>query len=319
MTEPPTLFPGEVPERDPELEAVEAELYRLDPVGSETATVLRETLDQLLDGRRRGRWNYDDLLQTEKTHMGTLVEINLARRFDWDAEDSDPTDYRIVGVPVDCKFSGTGAWMIGPELVGLLCLVVQADDYRSFWRLGLVRAEVQYLRLGANRDKKVSLNAVGQRHITWLWRGNGRLEENTLLHLPADVRERILGAQGRRGAAGQARLNQLCREVQGVLLRRALIETVGHGLDDPLKRMRSNGGARDQLRPEGILVLGHQDFDPGIAASLGLPRPDKGQFISVRVAPASETDEHVAHIGGQSWRVATAADPAASAPVVPRK
>ncbi|MGY1709127.1 NaeI family type II restriction endonuclease [Geodermatophilus sp. SYSU D00758] len=29
-----------------------------------------------------------------------------------------------------------------------------------------------------------------------------------------------------------------------------------------MKRARGNGGAREQLRPEGILVLGHQDTTP---------------------------------------------------------
>ena len=67
---------------DPELDLVQAELYRLDPRGRRFAAVLRDTLDQLYDGQHTGRWNYDQLHKTEKTHMGTLVEINLHRRFE---------------------------------------------------------------------------------------------------------------------------------------------------------------------------------------------------------------------------------------------
>jgi Restriction endonuclease NaeI len=306
---------------DTELERVAQALLADDPWGDRFARVFRDSLDQLLDGNRNGRWSYADLLQTEKTHMGTIIEINLAREFGWDAGDDDPTDYRIDGVLVDCKFSGTGAWMIGPELVGFLLLVLSADDQTSTWRAGLVRADAQYLRRGANRDKKVGLNREGATRIRWLWPAHGRLEENLLLHLRPDLRERIMGALGRRGtAAGQARLNQLCREVQGRILRRAVIETVGHGLDDPLKRMRSNGGARDQLRPEGIVVLGHQDNDPLVAQALELPVPRKGEFIAVRVTRADSSIEAAwAEIAGQLWRAATPADPVDTAPVVPRR
>jgi hypothetical protein len=56
-----------------------------------------------------------------------------------------------------------------------------------------------------------------------------------------------------------------------------------------MKRARGNGGARTQLRADGILVLGHQDRDPDVARALGLPVPRKGEFISARVVPAGRT------------------------------
>jgi hypothetical protein len=96
------LWGGPPHDTDPGLAAVEAEIGRLDPVGSRVAGVLRESFDQLLDGRRRGRWSYTDLVKTEKTHMGTVVEIEPGSEFQWDADDADPTDYRIADVPVDC-------------------------------------------------------------------------------------------------------------------------------------------------------------------------------------------------------------------------
>ncbi len=57
---------------DPELEAVEAELHMLDPTGAQVARVLRDTLDQIYDGQHTGRWDYNQLYKTEKTHVGTL-------------------------------------------------------------------------------------------------------------------------------------------------------------------------------------------------------------------------------------------------------
>ena len=103
INEPLFHLPADDP--DIELDTVESELYRLDPTGNQVAAVLRDTLDQLYDGQRTGRWKYDQLHKTEKTYMGTLVEINLHRQFGFD--DGDTTDYRIAGIEVDCKYSMT--------------------------------------------------------------------------------------------------------------------------------------------------------------------------------------------------------------------
>src|SRR3954447_21911341 len=144
-----TLFaPG-----DPDLDEVVAELERLDTDGSRFAQVLRDTLDQLYDGQRTGRYRWDQLHKTEKTHCGTLVEINLHRAFEF--EDGTVLDYRIAGVDVDCKYSQSlGGWMIPPEAHGHLCLVVWADDGQAVWSAGLVRTTIERLNTGGNRDRK---------------------------------------------------------------------------------------------------------------------------------------------------------------------
>src|SRR5437868_2213556 len=129
---------------------VAAELYPLDPEGDQFAMVLRDTLDQLYDGQRTGRWKYDQLHKTEKTYMGTLVEINLHRQFGFD--DGDATDYRIAGIEVDCKYSmAYGGWELPPEAIGHLCLVITASDADSSWMAGLVRVRPTFLRPGSNR------------------------------------------------------------------------------------------------------------------------------------------------------------------------
>ncbi|TCC08870.1 restriction endonuclease [Kribbella soli] len=311
------MLPGMSPRSgSSENDAVAAELLRLDPSGDQVAGVLRETLDQLLDGRRRGRWSYSALHKTEKTYMGTLVEINLHREFEF--ADGDVTDYRIAGIEVDCKFSQSiGGWEFGPEMEGHLALVVWANDQNSAWRAGIVRATADVLRESRNRDAKRRLTRDGVGRIRWLWAEHPGLEPNQLLQMPAAHRERIFSARARSGNQhGQARLLQLCRELPGVILRRTTVETVGWGLDDPMKRMRSNGGARDKLRPEGLLVLGHQDNDPAVARALSLPVPAKGQFVVCRVVPSKHSVG--AEIEGSWWRQATADDPVVPAPVVPR-
>jgi hypothetical protein len=307
------------PGADPELDLVQAELYRLDASGHQVATVLRDTLDQLYDGQHTGRWNYDQLHKTEKTHMGTLVEINLHRHFGFG--DGDSTDYRIGGIEVDCKYSMTdGGWELPPEAVGQLCLLVTANDSAGYWAAGLLRVREHYLRGKPNRDAKRQLSAASRTRIRWLWPGRARLAENLFLKLDAGTRDRIFGARSARGRQhGQARTNELFRSVQRRIVRRAELATVAQQ-DDFMKRARGNGGARTRLQPEGILVLGHQDGDPLVATGLGLPCPRKGEFISARVVPAREDrDDPVAVVAGQRWALARPGDPVVPAPAVPRR
>jgi len=77
-----------------------------------------------------------------------------------------------------------------------------------------------------------------------------------------------------------------------------------------MKRARGNGGARDKLRPEGILILGHQGSDPVIARELDLPVPSKGELLSVRVVPDDGISPSAkTFIADQYWRVASPGDP----------
>lgn len=304
---------------DHELDAVEAELHRLDPGGEQVAAVLRETLDQLYDGQHTGRWSYNQLHKTEKTHMGTLVEINLHRAFGF--ADGDVTDYRIAGIEVDCKYSmNYGGWELPPEVINHICLLITANDTTSTWTAGLARIHEAYLRGRANRDAKRQLTAASRCNIRPLWPEHGRLAENLFLQIDPAIRDRIFGSRSRHGTShGQARTNELFRSVQRRIIRRAELATVAQQ-DDFMKRARGNGGARTHLRTEGIIVLGHQDNDPLVAAALGLPVPRKGEFVSARVIPADEGCKNpVAVIEGREWVLAQEDDPVVIAPVIPRR
>lgn len=151
---------------DPELWSVRDELIRLDPSGSAFANALRESIDQLLDGERTGRWDWYTLRKTEKTHMGTIVEIRLHNAFEF--EDGHAMDYRIAGVDVDCKFSqSVGGWELPPESLGHLCLVVTANDDASSWHAGLIRV-TDHIVGGPNRDGKRKLTVTGESQVLWL-------------------------------------------------------------------------------------------------------------------------------------------------------
>jgi hypothetical protein len=315
-----TLFsvePG--PPADDDLGAVEAELYRRDLSGARVARVIRDTFDQLYDGQHTGRWDFAQLHKTEKTHMGTLIEINLHREFGF--ADGEVTDYRIAGVQVDCKYSMTpGGWALPPEVVGQVALLVTASDAAREWRAGLIRVEPGWLNQSRNRDGKTTLSHLGRASIRWLWPDHEPLAANLFLGLGEYARHQIFNARAARGHQhGQARVNELFRLVQGRIIRRAELATVAQQ-DDFMKRARVNGGARTQLQPEGILVLGHQDNDPLVAAALGLPVPHKGEFVSGRVVPAGPgRPGPVALIGETAWALAAPGDPASPAPVIAKR
>lgn len=296
---------------DLELQAVAAAMVAADPDGQRTAQVLRETIDQLYDGQRTGRYRWDQLFKTEKTHCGTLVEINMQREFRF--VDGQILDFSIAGVEVDCKYSQTvGGWMIPPETIDRLCLVISAkDDADPRWSMGLVRTSVDHLGAGGNRDAKKSLNSQGRSAIFWLFQ-TSPLPANVLLQLDIAVVTRMMAIQ-----SGASRVRELFRVAQRKIVGRSVVATVGQQ-KDYMKRVRANGGARSALRSEGLLVLGQYHSHVRIATELGLVLPGPGDSISVRVSKSISRGPGVAEIDGTFWRVATDDDPIELAPILPK-
>jgi hypothetical protein len=301
------------PADDPELAGVAASLTELDPDGSRMAAAIRGALDMLLDGQHTGRYRWDQLHKTEKTHAGTLVEIALARSLR--LADGTALDYTIAGADVDCKFSHRmGGWMIPPEADGQLMLLVQASDEDGAWSAGLVRAVSEYLSPGGNRDGKRALNDRGRAAVCWLHH-RAALGENALIRLPERDVAAIFAS-----VSGQQRVNELFRRAQRMRVSRTVVATVAMQ-DDYMKRVRDGGGARDQLRGEGIVVFGDYAGDQLLAAALDLPRPGPGEFVSARLARRSSGhDPYVRSIRleGADWLLAGGGDPAGPAPALPR-
>lgn len=284
------LFNQEAP-RDQALLDVEAEIRRLDPDGSRWAAVVRHTYDMIYNGQETGRYRWDQLMKTEKTHFGTLFEINAQREFEFGG--GDETDYRIAGHQVDAKWSQTsGGWMLPPEVFDELALVATGDDARSVWSLGLVRVSEPFRRVKGNRDKKSQLNGLGRQSVRWLWR-DAPLRPNVLLQLPRATVDYIFDNR-----FGTQRTHRLFRAAEGMIVHRNAVATVSRQLDHQ-KRVRYNGGSRSELAPEGFLILsGH--YHRALAADLGVPVPLRDEYVSVRVA-LTGTSAGVL-IGGRRWR-----------------
>lgn len=279
------------------------------------AWTLRDSLDELLDGQRTGRWCYQQLKKTEKTYLGTAVEVNFTNEFE--IPDGETLDWNVNGIEVDCKFSKDfGGWEIPMEMY--LCpdhgeqaglddhvamLLWMCDDSHE-WAAGLTvitDADLRFKPDGSrqyNRDNKRRLSDIGLAKIHWLWGGLRKdLPANLLLGLDVETRTRILSPQ-----SGQQRVNSLFREVQGKLVTRANVLTAAQQ-DDPMKRAR-DARLPKHLGREGFLVLGHQEADPLIAELLGLPIPVKGEFVSCRIRLADATDASGVNLDGTWWVLA---------------
>lgn len=300
---------------DAELRAVAEELVERDPVGTKIGRVLRRTYDMLLDGQHTGRFRWDQLSKTEKTHFGTLAEINLQRAFGF--ADGKTMDFAIRGVDVDCKFSQTEAdWMIPPEAIGQLVLGLWASDDQGLWSAGLIRAADDVLTSAAgNRDRKRWLSPPGKSAVTWLYR-NRSLPENALLRIPPRDVERVFNCSEH----GTKRVDMLFRLAQQRIISRTVVATVAQQ-EDYMKRVRGNGGSRESLRREGIVIFGDYNRHRFVAEQLRLPVPESksGESVSVRLAPRQEQHEGLPFVtlGGERWVVAQPGDPAEPAPLLP--
>ncbi|RDG36382.1 NaeI family type II restriction endonuclease [Streptomyces corynorhini] len=298
---------------DPELAAVYHRLLQLDPDGIRFSRVLRDTIDQLLNGEVTGRYDWKTLFKTEKTHAGTLVEINLQREFEF--TDGVDMDYQIAGSEVDCKYSQLfGGWMIPPEATGHICLLVWADDYKSRWSAGLLRIEKEWLNGGNNRDLKLTIKAEHRNKILWLWH-NADLQENILLHLEPTTREAIL-----KHPSGQKRVNELFTRVQMRKIGRGVVRTVAQQSDYMARVREAKGRARTVLREKGILIPGHYRSHQEVARSLGAPVPLHGELVSFRVAQAlpHHGNSPRVELDGRYWTLALAEDPEETAPLLPK-
>ncbi len=289
---------------DPSLERA-VDWFRVQPRMMERfGSAIRQSFDEVFDGQRTGRYSLEQLSKVEKTYIGTKVEIVVQAEFG--LQRGRRMDYLVAGEEVDAKWSmRSGGWMIPTEAVGELCLCMTADDGRSEFSVGIVRADDANLKTGRNKDQKRYLNNDGIAAMAWLAQ-RGQLDENLLVHLDDTVRSSILDYH----LSGQGRINELFRLVHHRLVRREVVLTVAQQDDGP-KRVRD---ARKHLQPEGIIILGHQKSHPRIANALGIPVPPKGSWIAARVVPVDTNTAGAALIADQSWRVARRDDPTGPGP-----
>jgi hypothetical protein len=241
--------------------------------------MLRDEIDKLIDTRNTDRRSYAQLEKVEKTYIGTRVEIRL-RKF-WEFP-KGRLDLRVGHTDVDVKHTMGRGWMIPNEAIGSPCVLSAADEKASLCFMGLVVARREYLTKSVNQDQKAQIAFDAWGNIKWLI-FESPYPANFWRTLPLATVDEIFA-----GKTGNRRVCSLFRHVRDTPVPRKVVFDVAQQLD-ALKRLRLNGGARDKLRLENILLLSG-NFDGALISSLGLPHCQKGEFISHNVANDREWD-----------------------------
>jgi hypothetical protein len=234
--------------------------------------LLRQAIDEVIDSARSNRFTLDETEKTEKTYIGTKVEILLRNYLKM--EKGKILDLSIDGIEVDIKNTIASNWTIPAEAMGHPCILIQSEESKALCSFGIIVIRDEILNAGRNRDGKRTIAKMSFEHIHWLLR-NEPYPENFWQHLDPELRREITAPRG-----GTDRLAVLFRRYQGRPISRRLVQGIAQQ-DDYMKRIRKNGGARDLLAPEGIAILwGKKDRD--LIRQLGLPNCEPDEFISFK-------------------------------------
>jgi hypothetical protein len=234
--------------------------------------LLRQAIDEVIDSARSKRFTLGELEKTEKTYIGTKIEILLRNHLKIDK--GRILDLSIDGIEVDIKNTIGQNWTIPAEAMGHACILLRADERRALCSFGITIIHEQNLNPGRNRDGKRTICKAGLGDVHRLLKDE-RYPENFWENLDPELRRQITTPLG-----GTDRLAALFRKVQQRPISRLLVQALAQQ-DDYMKRIRRNGGARDPLSAEGIAILwGRKDRD--LIRLLGLPCCGPEEFISFK-------------------------------------
>ena len=235
---------------------------------------VRQSIDEVLDGPRTGRWSFQQLEKTEKTYVGTKLEIVV--RTTLGLEPGGLLDLDIEGYPVDIKWAMNSSWQIPREALGQLCLCIGGLSGTSRFQVGLVRCTDGHLNSGRNQDLKRTLSAEGRRSMRFLVHP-ARLPENFVEQMDDSTRADVMAEP-----TIQKRVMKLFKRVPRTPIPRDAICTVARTTGDPMRRVRANALAGDSLA--GMRILSAK-YGNRVVEALGYPRLESDQFMAV---PATE-------------------------------
>jgi hypothetical protein len=244
-----------------------------------TAQIIRRAIDEVIDAPRTKRLVLAECEKTEKTYLGTKIEILFRDAIGQPKGAS--LDLELGGIDTDIKHSIGTAWMIPKEAINKPCVLISENERSARFNLGLIICRPENLTSGGNRDQKLQISAAGRNEILWLAH-----DEPYPRNIWQDFDKKLL-AQINSHRGGAARIAELFRHLQCTPIPRSAIAAIATQLD-PLKRVRANGGARDILRPEGIAILWGSS-DRSLVQALGLPALLSDEFISFKPTNSEES------------------------------
>lgn len=251
-----------------------------DAFSSTVPVLLRQAFDEVIDAPRTNRFTLAEIEKTEKTYLGTKVEILLRNYLK--LPKGKVLDMLVNGVEVDIKNTVGRTWMIPTESLDRPAFIIRANEKTARCDVGMVVFRREYLTMGENRDVKKTLAAAHNSAIWWLLRTHP-YPPNFWEVLSTADRNEIMAAGG-----GKNRIAALFEKIQRQPISRLQVQALAQQ-HDYMKRIRRNGGARDVLAPKGIALLwGQGDRSTIKALKLGPVTAD--EFISFTPQTTEEKD-----------------------------
>lgn len=263
----PTTVPSD--EAQITVESKLRELGGKDPA-KKFGQAIRQAIDEVLDGPRTGRYRLAELAKTEKTYVGTKIEIVVRTMLG--LEPGPILDLEIAGHPVDIKWAMNSVWQIPQEAVGQLCLCIGGQDDLSRFRVGLIRCRAEWLNTGENRDRKRTLSAVGRAEMRLLV-PSSPLPINFVEQMDPVVRISVMDEP-----TIQTRITRLFTLLPRTPIPRNAIATVARTTGDPMRRVRADSWSGNPLGD--IKILSARYANPLVEA-LGYPKLERDEFMSV--------------------------------------
>lgn len=208
--------------------------------------ILRAAVDYVIDAPTLSRYSVDELEPDEKTAAGKRIERLI--RFHFKIQRGKKLDITLAGEDVDIKTTMGKNWMFSKSSHDRINLLIAYDEEAATFSVGLAFVREDQLNPIPNRDKKSTLSRRHKANISWILKDQP-YKPNLLAHLPEAKLKKITSQK-----TGLSRVFELFRIVQGSAIPRHVICSVANQ-KDPMRRVRSNGGARDVLWAEQILVL----------------------------------------------------------------
>lgn len=235
--------------------------------------LIRKSIDEVLDGGRTGRYDFFDLEKTEKTYVGTKIEIML--RSDLNLEKGTKMDLLVAGHEVDVKWAMNSSWQIPQEAYGHICLCIGGKRKLSTFQAGVVRCSLDRLNMGRNRDGKGTLSEDGRAAINFLVE-ESETPRNFVETLDPAIRKAAFSEP-----TIQGRVTKLFQQIPYVAVPRSAVQTIAKTTGDPIRRLRADNQAGDPL--EGLIVLSAKYANP-IVRALDLPSLERDEFMAVRTS-----------------------------------
>ncbi len=217
--------------------------------------LIRQGIDEVIDAARSRRFTLGELEKTEKTYIGTKIEILLRNHLG--LERGKVLDVLIDEIEVDIKNTVGTTWTIPEEAIGHPCILIQENEKTAECSFGLIYIRQEVLNKGLNRDKKTTIASASLVHVHWMLR-HAPYPKNFWEGIRPELRDAIMTPR-----SGTQRLVVLFRELREIPIARKIVLAVAPQKDS-LKRIRKNGGARDCLAREVTCPLESLPVEAGV-------------------------------------------------------